>query len=207
MVCLKASLWLACMLSLSKIYVFFFSHSTFSSSVPEVYWLKAKFIRLWLRRTWETLCIHTMVQIKDQSRFLKHLVGILREGWRCSCYKGKGKIAKMMLMYSFLAVFLYIFQEVMQLSVISLCFWPPQTSCPQKKKRKKKSMLYRHMQRHICPHTYSLSLSWSCMNYAALWWLQSASSHSSAGVFVLLVCKCAACAVFQLVSGLVWVTF
>lgn len=84
----------------------FFSHSTFSSSVPEVYWLKTKFIRLWLRRTWETLCIHTMVQIKDQSRFLKHLVGILREGWRCSCYKGKGKGAKIMLMYSFLAVFL-----------------------------------------------------------------------------------------------------
>lgn len=87
-------------------FMYFFSHSTFSSSIPEVYCLKTKFIRPWLRRTWETLCIHTMVQIKDQSRFLKHLVGILREGWRCSCYKGKGKGAKMMLMYSFLAVFL-----------------------------------------------------------------------------------------------------
>lgn len=187
-------------------FMYFFSHSTFSSSVPEVYWLKTKFIRPWLRRTWETLCIHTMVQIKDQSRFLKHLVGILREGWRCSCYKGKGKGAKMMLMYSFLAVFLYIFQEVMQLSVISLCLWPPQTSCPQKKEKRKRACCT-----NTCSdtyvHTHTRSLSWSCMNYAALWWLQSASSHSSAGVFVLLVCKCATCAVFQLVSGLVWVTF
>lgn len=47
----------------------------------------------------------------------------------------------------------------------------------------KRSMLYRHTPRHICPHTRThthacLSCSW--MNYATLWWLQSASSHSSA---------------------------
>uniref|UniRef100_A0AAX7SYW0 Sarcosine dehydrogenase n=1 Tax=Astatotilapia calliptera TaxID=8154 RepID=A0AAX7SYW0_ASTCA len=80
------------------------------------------------------------------------------------------------------------------------------TSCPQKKEKRKRACCT-----NTCSdtyvHTHTRSLSWSCMNYAALWWLQSASSHSSAGVFVLLVCKCATCAVFQLVSGLVWVTF
>lgn len=61
------------------------------------------------------------------------------------------------------------------------------------------------------PHTHILAgFSCSCMNYATLQWLQSASSRSSARVFVF-VCACArvriACAVFQLVAGLVWVTF
>lgn len=199
MVCLKASLWLACMLSLSKIYVFFFfSHSTFSSSVPEVYWLKTKFIRLWLRRTWETLCIHTMVQIKDQSRFLKHLVGILREGWRCSCYKGKGKGAKIMLMYSFLAVFLYIFQEVMQLSVISLCFWPPQTSCPQKKKERKRAC-----RTDTCSDTYVHTRTRSLLVGLA-WIMQLSGGCSQHLLTALQECLCCLCASVPLVLSSSW---
>lgn len=67
----------------------------------------------------------------------------------------------------------------------------------------KRSMLYRHTPRHICPHTRTHTHT---LVLVALGWIMQRSGDCSQHLLTALH-SCVACDVFQLVAGLVWVTF